>query len=137
MEELDFYDGAYSGQEIDEAIGLVRARTNEVAYSNAGLLTSTGAYRAIANQIIIVTISAVTGTGGIVTETSIFNPGSGAFFAHITSDHRVIWCELSNPSALVGDLEVTTANNQITISGAINGTTDITLILGAVGGTVS
>lgn len=49
--------------------------------------------------------------------------------AAILEDHVCVKAVLSNPSAQTGDWTVTTANGSATISGTINGSTDITLYL--------
>jgi hypothetical protein len=47
----------------------------------------------------------------------------------ITADHVVVNSVLSNPSAQTGDWTVTTTSGQVSISGSISGTTNITLYL--------
>ena len=47
----------------------------------------------------------------------------------ITSDHKVIRDEIGNPSALSGDLTVTTTNGSMTISGTLTNATTMRLIL--------
>lgn len=49
----------------------------------------------------------------------------------VTANHIVLQYELSNPSAQTSDWTITTANQSITISGTIHGTTNIRLVLGA------
>ena len=50
----------------------------------------------------------------------------------ITSSMEVIEYTLSNPIAQTGDWTVTTSNGSVNIAGTINGTTNITLLLGEV-----
>ena len=68
-----------------------------------------------------VLFSAVTGSGSTVTRT-INN-------ASITSGMKVISSELSNPSAVLSDMSITTANGSVTLSATISGTSDVLVML--------
>ena len=57
--------------------------------------------------------------------------------AKITADHVVIQAELGTPAAQTGNWTVTTSTGSVTLSGAISGSTTVTLVLGNSGGTVS
>ena len=57
------------------------------------------------------------------------NTGSAVF---VTAGMEVLSCTLSNTLAQISDWTVDTANGSVTISGSIDGTTNITLILGEV-----
>ena len=65
-----------------------------------------------------------------VTISSVSSLSTTRTVSGITADMICYEATLSNPSAQTSDWTVTTAANQITISGSISGTTDITLLMG-------
>ena len=52
------------------------------------------------------------------------------FNPDITETHMLVWSDLGDPTAQVGDWTVTTSNGYVSVSGEIDGETSITLILG-------
>ena len=111
MDELEFYNGKYSGGEIDDAITLLNR-----------------------DEIIKVTLTGMTGANQNVF--GIKNLVNARFFpqmARITADHVVIAYEFSNPSAVVGAFSITTNTDYISWNGRLDGTTDLTIYLGKVG----
>lgn len=83
----------------------------------------------VAPQIIKVALGSKTGTGGSVT----WSKSNAA----ITANHEVLSYSLSAPAAQIGDLTWTTSAGAISVSGNINGTTTLTVILGIVGTSVT
>lgn len=107
----------------------VRAVDSTPTSLSTNLVTSGGVNTAIANavaaEIIVVTISGYNGT-----QTTYSAQG-------VTANHVVLNSTLSNPTAQTGNWTVTTAADSITISGNVNGTTNIVLYLGLNGTSVS
>lgn len=66
----------------------------------------------------------------VVSKSSVSSLSTSITDASITSRHVVLNAVLSNPSAQTGDWTVSTSNGSASISGTIDGTTDITLVLG-------
>ena len=96
----------------------------------------------VMDEICVVKLTSLTATGTI-SGGSTFNPtltiGNEVVVIApaITADHVVLSCEFSNPSAVTGDWTFTTSTNGISYQGVLNGTTDVTLILGKSGGTLT
>lgn len=65
----------------------------------------------------------------VVTQASVSSLPATISNANIESDMVAVKSKLSDPSAQVGDWTVTTSAGSLTISGTINGTTDVTLYL--------
>lgn len=82
-----------------------------------------------AREIILVNLGSQTGTGSSVT----WSKSNAA----ITADHVVLAYELGTPAAQVSNLTWTTSTGAISVSGNINGTTTLTVILGIVGTSVT
>lgn len=80
-------------------------------------------------EIISVALGSQTGTGSSVT----WSKSNAA----ITADHEVIAYKLGTPTAQNGNLTWTTSAGAISVSGSINGTTTLTVILGIVGTSVT
>jgi len=80
-------------------------------------------------EIIRVELGSKTGTGGSVT----WSKSNAA----ITANHEVLSYSLSAPAAQIGNLTWTTSAGAISVSGNINGTTTLTVILGIVGTSVT
>lgn len=143
MDELEFYQGAYSGQEIDAAIAQVNnAQSNIVSpgdYSNASLLRAQGVAKALLAEIVKVTIAGLTGTGSEVNviRSIVIPTPAPANAVSITADHAVLWYEFSDPDAVFGDCTIETGANIITFSGTLNGSTDLTILLGLTGSEIS
>ena len=131
MDEFDFYQGTHTGGEIDQAVDIVENR-GEVIAGGDGLVQSTMAFEAIANEIIIIGPQSITGNGSVVGQFLHTYPPMGyAYVPFVTADHIVLRCEFSNPSAITGDWTfITDDNGGIGYSGSLNGTTNITLVLG-------
>ena len=129
MDELEFYDGAWTGEEIDEGI---RKALNPVAPTYTGWDELTGAratFLAINDNLIFVKFSGVTGTVGTVTgHVEIYSSGS-VYTPNITSDHQPVGFFLSNPDALVGELTIETDTAIVAYTALINGTTDIYVLI--------
>ena len=99
----------------------------------AGVLTE-GAldlanYALVADELIKVSMGSQTGTGSSVTWSKSN--------AKITADHEMLAYALGTPAAQVGNLTWTTSSGGVTVSGNVNGTTTLTLILGKIGTTVN
>ena len=94
------------------------------------LISSAGVADALAKEIISVALGSKTGTGSSVT-------WSKSNIAAITENHVVLAYELGTPAAQVGNLTWTTSAGAISVSGNINGTTTLTVILGIVGTSVT
>ena len=99
------------------------------ASHTSNLISSSGVANALAKEIIKVALGSQTGTGGSVT----WSKSS----ASITAEHEVLAYELGTPAAQTGNLTWTTSAGAISVSGAVNGTTTLTVILGIVGTTVT
>ena len=139
MDEYDFYQGTHTGGEIDRDLDIVENRSSEVhdpsyfaTQSGDNLFTEWGTFKAIENRIVEVTISSITGTGTVSGSYAQVGPTSG-YTAAITDRHKVLAYQFSNPSAVTGDWTITTGSGSVTYSGGLNGTTDLTLILGCIG----
>ena len=143
MDEFDFYQGSHTGGEIDTYIDMVKYRGEEIhdpSYfaHNAGqdLVSEWAVFKGIENRIVEVTISSITASG---TASGTYNQIGpiGGYTAKITDRHKVLAHQFSNPSAVTGDWTITTGNGSVTYSGGLNGTTNLTVILGIIGQDVS
>lgn len=139
MDEFDFYQGTHTGGEIDLTIDIVDGRSSTVhdpSYfaTNSGdnLFTEWGTFKAIENRIVEITISSITGNGTVEGTAPQIGP-IGGYTAEITDRHKVLAYQFSNPSAVTGNWTITAGSGSVTYSGSINGTTDLTLILGCIG----
>lgn len=83
----------------------------------------------VAKEIILVNLGSQTGTGSNVTWSKT-NPA-------ITANHVVLAHELGDPRAQTGSLAWSTSDGAISVSGNINGTTTLTVILGIVGTSIT
>ena len=143
MDEFDFYQGTHTGGEIDLYIGMVENRGQEIhdpSYfeHNGGseVVSEWAVFKAIDSQMIEITANAITGSGAVSGSFSRIGPTSG-FAPKITAQHKVIAYSFSNPSAVTGDWTITTNDSgSVTYSGSLNGTTDLTIILGSIGADV-
>jgi len=93
------------------------------------LISSSAVAEALAKMIIKVDFGTLTGTGDTVIATKSN--------ANITANHEVFAYVLGTPSANTGGIDVTISDGEITVSGVINGSTTLTLILGWPGAYVS
>lgn len=112
--------------------GTPAAPTAAAGTSTTQIATTAFVQGELAKEIIKVTISGITGTGA-VTGGATFSPLSGP---NVTADHVVLSCVWSNPAVVLGDWTFTTSSGSISYSGIINGTSDVTLLLGLVGQTL-
>lgn len=138
MDETKVYNGAFtSGSDIDTA--LIRAMNPASAASSGSneLASSGAAYAAAANEIIKLTITGITGTGAAVSSSVQFQvPSGGGYYPHVTAKHEVLQAIFSAPEYVFGPLTVETGTNSLSYSVKIFGTTDLTLILGRIGGSL-
>lgn len=138
MDEKKVYNGAFTnGSDIDTA--LIRAmKPASAASSGSNELASSGAaYAAAANEIIKVTITGITGTGAAVSGFVQFSvPSGGGYYPKVTAEHEVLQAIFSAPEYVFGPLTVETGTNSLSYSVKIFGTTDLTLILGRIGGSL-
>ena len=138
MDETKVYNGAFTnGSDIDTA--LLRAMSPAIAASSGSneLASSGAAYAAAANEIIKVTITGITGTGSEVSGFVNFPvPSGGGYYPRVTAEHEVLSAVFSSQEAVVGRLTVTTGADTLTYGVKINGTTDLTLVLGRIGGSL-
>ena len=126
MDELEFYNGQFTGPEIDEAVNAALNPDQEPdAENESSLISSAGA----AKQLLTVSFGTLTGTGTTVTATVTDTA--------ITADHVVISHSIGTPAAVMGDLNVETLAGSATVSGKINGSTTLTVILGRPGLSIS
>lgn len=138
MDETKVYNGAFTnGSDIDTA--LIRAMNPASAASSGSneLASSGAAYAAAANEIIKVTITGITGTGAAVSGFVQFQvPSGGGYYPKVTPGHEVLKAIFSAPEYVFGPLTVETGTNSLSYSVKIFGTTDLTLILGRIGGSL-
>lgn len=138
MDETKVYNGAFTnGSDIDTA--LIRAMNPASAASSGSneLASSGAAYAAAANEIIKVTITGITGTGAAVSGFVRFQVPSGdGYYPHVTAEHEVLQAIFSAPEYVFGPLTVETGTNSLSYSVRVLGTTDLTLILGRIGGSL-
>ena len=102
--------------------------------ASANLVTSGGVYTAVNNavtgEILEVSLGSQTGTGGNVT-------WSKSGDSTITANHILLGYTLSAPSAVVGNLSWTTQAGGVSVSGDVNGTTSLTVVLGKRGKSIT
>lgn len=110
-------------------VGVATVDSEPDATHPDNLITSAGVADALAKEIIKVNFGTLTGTGASVT-VSKSN-------AKITANHELIGYELGTPSALTGNLTVTTSAGAVSVSGAINGSTTLIIYLGLPGTSVT
>lgn len=131
------YGGAYSGTEIDAALGRVFTPQTTPQSGSNYLISSGAVYAATANEIIKVNVTGITGTGSVVSDTIQFPvPSSTGYSPRITAQHEVVSAVFSSQEAVVGGLTVTTGADTLTYSVKVNGTTDLTLKLERIGGSL-
>ena len=87
-------------------------------------------YATVADELIKVNMGSQTGTGSSVT-------WSKSGISNMTANHELLAYALGTPAAQVGALTWTTSSGGVTVSGNVNGTTTLTLILGKIGTTVT
>lgn len=136
IDQISLYNGTHTGQEIDLGLSLVEQR-GDVEDAGNGLVTSGAVYTAVANEIIKVTVTGITGTGSTVSDTIQFPvPSSPGYSPRVTAQHEVLSAVFSSQEAVVGSLTVTTGEDTLTYSVNVNGTTDLTLKLCRIGGSL-
>ena len=136
MDELDFYNGTHTGQEIDAAVekALYPRTTNPVGSADDftdSTLASIAVVAISLNQEIVQIIIPMNNLSGSTSEAWTFPTPSPAPATQIsiTAQHVPIMVEFSNPSVICGDYSIETGNNSITFSGAGVGSTDMTITL--------
>lgn len=156
MDELDFYDGTKSGSQIDTTVATVGAmldpddRLHPYAIATDG--DAVAHYQimsedaSVDTETKIPTLSLVrTFKSDAITDarTACFRIRAVSVsslplvlaqlattgMTQITEDFTAVAMNLSNPSAQTSDWKITTATRRVTISGSINGTTDILLYI--------
>lgn len=90
--------------------------------TNGDLLTTDSVGQAIDSGVTINDLKCL-----VVTSNSFNSLPQTIQNANVKSDHVLINSVLSNPSAMIGDWDITTNNGTITISGSISGSTTVTL----------
>ena len=144
MDELEFYDVSHTGAELDAGISLVENRAvDEIEAPDNVEDTSVVSVAAVATALrdeLAMVKATITGTGSFSETITITYPTSdGNQRPRISNKHVVLQSWFSNPAAVLSDWTVTTigyqsgVGTQITISGSINGTTDLTMGLGTIG----
>ena len=105
MDEIFYYDGEYTGEEIDEAVGAaLNPDSTPDATHTSNLITSA----AVANQILFfdsVTVSAITGDIVSISDDAI------------TADYVLLSCEFANPASISTDCTWTSASGSFVING--------------------
>ena len=138
ISNISFYNGAHTGQEIDLGLSLVEQRGG-VEDAGTGLVTSGAVFSEVANEIIKVTITGITGTGTTAVTGTITFPSTMAgntYHPKITAEHEVIKAVFSEPSLITGSATITTAEDSISYSVKVNGTTNLTVYLARIGGSL-
>lgn len=144
MDEMEFYDGAHTGAELDAGISLIENRAvDEIEAPDNVEDTSVASVSAVATALrdeLAMVKATITGTGAFFETITITYPASGGNQRpRISNKHVVLQSWFSNPAAVLSDWTVTTigyqsgVGTQITISGTINGSTDLTMVLGKIG----
>ena len=138
MDEIKVYNGAFSsGSDIDTALIRAMNPASAAASGSNELASSGAAYAAAANEIIKVTITGITGTGSAVSGYVQFPVPSGSgYYPRVTADHVVIGYSFSAPEIVFGDWTIETGADNISYSVKVNGTTDLVLYLGRIGGSL-
>lgn len=135
MDELDFYNGTHTGQEIDAAVekALYPRTTDPVGSADDftdSELASIAAVTISLNQEIVQVVVPMNNINGSTTR--------GWTFSHIDSqptdifieeNHVPVMVEFSDPSVICGDYSITTSHNYIEFNGAGCGSTDMTITL--------
>ena len=138
MDETKVYNGAFTnGSDIDTALIRAMNPASAAASGSNELASSGAAYAAAANEIIKVTITGITGTGAAVSGfMQCPVPSGGGYYPKVTAEHEVLQAIFSAPEYVLGPLTVETGTNSLSYSVKILGTTDLTLILGRIGGSL-
>lgn len=138
MDETKVYNGAFTnGSDIDTALIRAMNPASAAASGSNELASSGAAYAAAANEIIKVTITGITGTGGTVSGFVQFPvPSGGGYYPRVTPEHEVIKIVFSAPEFVFGTWSIETGADSMTYSVRIVGTTDMTVYLGRIGGSL-
>lgn len=136
MEELDFYNGTHTGQEIDAAVEkvLYPRTTNPVGSADDftdSELASIAAVTISLNQEIVQVIVSLNNLNGATSMIWSFPVPSTAPATQIsiTAKHVPIMVEFSDPTVICGDFSIETANGYIYFDVAGSGSTDVTITL--------
>ena len=136
MDELDFYNGTHTGQEIDAAVekALYPRTTNPVGSADDftdSTLASIAAVTISLNQEIVQVIVPLNNLNGETSQVWTFPTPSPAPATQITitAQHVPIMVKFSDPAVICGDYSIETGNDSITFNGAGVGSTDMTITL--------
>ena len=135
MDELDFYNGTHTGQEIDAAVekALYPRTTNPVGGADDftdSALASVAAVTISLNQEIVQVVVPINNINGSTTRGWTFSHiGSQPTDIFIEENHVPVMVEFSDPSVICGDYSITTSHNYIEFNGAGCGSTDMTITL--------
>ena len=136
MDELDFYNGTHTGQEIDAAVEkALYPRTSTPVGSADDFTDSTLASIAVVavtlNQEIVQVIIPLNNLNGSTSEVWTFPTPSPAPATQIsiTAQHVPIMVEFSDPTVICGDYSIETADGYIYFDVAGYGSTDVTITL--------
>ena len=110
-------------------IGTTAVDSEPNAANTGHLISSAAVANAMAKEILYADFGTLTGTGAQVTK-SISDTA-------ITTAHNLIGYYVGTPAAMMGDITVTTANGSVNISGIINGSTTLVVVLGKYGKAIS
>lgn len=135
MDELDFYNGTHTGQEIDAAVekSLYPRLINPVGsaddYTDSDL-ASIAIVAVTLTQEIVQFIGTLNLNGDSSWNWTWATPTSSTpTDVNITAQHVPVRVEFSNPSVICGDYTLVTGDNSVTFSGAGYGSTDITITM--------
>lgn len=135
MDELDFYNGTHTGQEIDAAVekALYPRTTDPVGSADDftdSELASIAAVTISLNQEIVQVVVPMNNINGSTTRGWTFSHiGSQPTDIFIEENHVPVMVEFSDPSVICGDYSITTSHNYIEFNGAGCGSTDMTITL--------
>lgn len=136
INNLEFYNGLHTGQQIDEAVDrALSPRTSNPVGSDSDFtdsaLASVAAVTISLNQEIvqvIVSMNDIDGQAAYGWTFSNISPGRPTDI-YIEENHVPIMVEFSNPSVICGDYSITVSHNLIEFRGAGCGSTDMTITL--------
>lgn len=135
MDELDFYNGTHTGQEIDAAVekALYPRTTNPVGSADDftdSALASVAAVTISLNQETVQVVVPMNNINGSTTRGWTFSHiGSQPTDIYIEENHVPVMIEFSDPSVICGDYSITVSHNYIEFTGAGCGSTDMTITL--------
>lgn len=135
MEELDFYNGTHSGQEVDAATEkALNPRVATPIGSADDFTDSTLAGVAVVaislNQEIVQFIGTLTMYGEISYLWTWSTPSpSTPTDVNITAQHVPVRVEFSDPTVICGNYDLTIGNNSVAFTGAGYGSTEIKITL--------